>query len=306
MLNNPNEWHNIEEDTDQEQEFVQPANTVQAQETSAQKGIIIIAAAVILLIVLIVSAVTKMKSKKADVPVMKESQEQLADQFYNEASSNAPSEENNDTAVIEVDMGQTDPIAEINQPETDIQNGVLAEINAPISQTKSDLKQNKSPEGDTVLVSIGGGGRENPFMPAREKKPALPALSSAPKLSYGNVPFEVIEPPSLLNTYDEKAEQLMETTISGIMYDNKNPSAIININGTDQLVRKGDKLLGFTILDITKDKVVIKEKTNIYRASVGQSIATEGLNFNDIANLKKKFGGAYSTTNINSIEIKAN
>ena len=97
----------------------------------------------------------------------------------------------------------------------------------------------------------------------------------------------------------------METTISGIMYETRNPSAIININGEDQLVRKNDKLGGYTILDITKDKVVIKSGTNIYRASVGQSISNEEINFNDIPNLRNKFGGAYTTVNRNSINFNA-
>ena len=97
----------------------------------------------------------------------------------------------------------------------------------------------------------------------------------------------------------------METTISGIMYDYKNPSAIINIDGQDQLVRRGDKLAGYIVLDITKDKVVIKSGSNVYRASVGQSISAEELNINQVANLKRKFAGV-NNPNIKSIEIKPN
>lgn len=59
------------------------------------------------------------------------------------------------------------------------------------------------------------------------------------------------------------------------MYDARRPSAIVNIDGVDQLVRVGDILSGFEFISITRNKVVIRSDDNIYRASVGQPLNAE-------------------------------
>jgi len=86
------------------------------------------------------------------------------------------------------------------------------------------------------------------------------------------------------------------------MYDGSRPSAIVNIGGTDHLVHKGDAVNGCKILDITKNTVVIKYKSNIYQASVGQTL-TEGVNLNPVSNIAKQFGGAYSKTPKGTIQF---
>lgn len=303
MLNNPNEWHDIEnEPTDEEKNTpsAAPHNTILPLLTKNTK-LIKIGLAIFGLLLLVGLAIHK---KMSENTVVKDNNTQLAEYFYDKAATpgtqtntppnganTLPSTENvsgEPTAVVEVNLGTT-------TQNTAVPVSSRVDIaNAPITQNDPLLDKN------TVTVKIGDLGRDNPFKPYKNQI----STSKYYNMAYNNLGFDVIEPPPAM-LEDTKATAMMETTISGIMYDCKNPSAIMNIDGQDQLVRKGDRVFGYTILDITRDKVVIKSGTNIYRASVGQSISTEAINFNQIANLKRKFAGTYNPS-VKSIEINAN
>ena len=97
----------------------------------------------------------------------------------------------------------------------------------------------------------------------------------------------------------------MQTTISGIMFDTFAPSAIISVEGQDHLVRKGDRINGYKVLDITKNRVVVQNGTNIYRATVGETLTAknEGLIFNNVDNLQRKFAGARAPEDTQMIHI---
>lgn len=145
-------------------------------------------------------------------------------------------------------------------------------------------------EDDDKMVSIPVEdlGRADPFLPADEA--ALTAAVPNEKLKY-----ELLEP---LDTpeADEQASKIIKTKVSGIMYDNVNPSAILNIEDTDYLVRSGDVINGYKILSIGKNNVTIQMGSNIYKAGVGQ-LVTNGqtdVTYNNVANLNKKFGGTKS------------
>jgi hypothetical protein len=95
----------------------------------------------------------------------------------------------------------------------------------------------------------------------------------------------------------------MQTTISGIMFDTFAPSAIVNVDGQDHLVRKGDRINGYKIINITKDRVVVQNGTNIYRASVGETLTTQNVQFNNVYNLEHKFGGSFAPTNTQMLKF---
>ncbi len=129
-----------------------------------------------------------------------------------------------------------------------------------------------------VLIQVSESGRQNPFVPSGEL-----SMLSAPK-------FTLINPPDQLGTGSD-ADKVMGTTISGILYDKYNPSAIINIGGNDYLVKKGDVINNYKVLVISKDQVVVQLGQNIYKAGVGQLLVQSEINYNTIANLEKKFAG---------------
>ena len=101
----------------------------------------------------------------------------------------------------------------------------------------------------------------------------------------------IVEPPEMVNENSDAA-RVMDTIVSGILYDKFSPSAIINIEGSDYLVKKGDVVNNYKVLCIAQDSVTVQLGENTYKAGIGE-ILTEGtLNHNDVSNLDNKFGGA--------------
>lgn len=134
-----------------------------------------------------------------------------------------------------------------------------------------------------VVVAVSSSGRSNPFLPAGENM--LPS-----SLTY-------LPPPPETLLENSEAGKVMSTTISGILYDKYSPSAIINIEGTDYLVKRGDVINNYKILSIEKTQVMVQLGQNVYKAGVGELLSQADLSQNNIANLNKKFGG--NTVSIN-------
>ena len=144
---------------------------------------------------------------------------------------------------------------------------------APISATASRRD----------LISIPSGTvKANPFVPYRNIEPD-DALSDVPK-------FDLVAPPEALNEGSDAA-RVMDTIVSGILYDKHSPSAIINIEGNDYLVKKGDVVNCYKILNIEQNSVTVKLGNNTYKAGIGEILTEGSVNHNDVSNLSKKFGG---------------
>lgn len=139
-----------------------------------------------------------------------------------------------------------------------------------------------------VSIIVDNTGRENPFLPSIGNSSA----NKLPKL----LPYLTAPPENL--AIDSQASKVMTTTISGILYDKYSPSAIINIEGADYLVKKGDVINHYKILSIQPTQVIVQLGKNIYHAGVGELLTQTNVNFNTIANLNKKFGGNEVTINV--------
>ena len=168
---------------------------------------------------------------------------------------------------------------ELPQQETEIpQDDVPAENNTV------DIPQEEDTD-KMVAVPVEDLGRANPFLPPGEA--ALVASAPTEKLQY-----DLLEPLDA-PVADETAQKIVTTKVSGIMYDKSNPSAILNIEGADYLVRSGDVINGYKVLAISKNNVTVQKGSNIYKAGVGQ-LEADGqvdVTYNNVANLNKKFGG---------------
>lgn len=132
------------------------------------------------------------------------------------------------------------------------------------------------------LISIPTGTvKANPFLPYREIN----------KGSVSDVPtYDLVAPPEVVNENSDAA-RVMDTIVSGILYDKFSPSAILNIEGNDYLVKKGDVVNKYKVLDITQNSVTVKLGNNTYNAGIGEILTEGSLNYNDVSNLSKKFGG---------------
>lgn len=166
-------------------------------------------------------------------------------------------------------------------------NNLNGPAQLPDSTVDIIAKKNKQKRlGKTVLISVDSTGSVNPFMPNDGSGASL-----VPKA----LPYLTAPPESVLSNSD--AGKVMETTISGILYDKYSPSAIIKIDGNDYLVKPGDIINRYKILQIGKTEVIVQLGKNVYKAGVGELLSLTSLNYNTIANLNKKFGG-------NHVQIK--
>ena len=136
-----------------------------------------------------------------------------------------------------------------------------------------------------VAMSVEDMGRSDPFLPDSDN------LGSKPKYD-----FELMPPPENI-TVDPTAVDVIATKVSGIMYDRFNPSAILNISGSDYLVRTGDIINNYKVLSIGKEHVTVQNGANVYKAGVGELFTGEGINFNTVSNLESKFGGRKNSAN---------
>lgn len=142
-----------------------------------------------------------------------------------------------------------------------------------------------------VALSVEDTGRSDPFVPSSERvAEATPIGTNIPQ---EKLKYDVLAPLETDAT-DEAAKKVVTTKVSGIMYDKNSPSAILNFDGSDYLVRSGDVINGFKVLSIGSSAVTVQYGHNVYRAGVGQPVTSgEGeLNYNTVANLSNKFGGA--------------
>ncbi len=137
--------------------------------------------------------------------------------------------------------------------------------------------------GKKDIISIPSGTvKANPFLPYKELSTSSSVLD-VPK-------FDILEPPDFINESSDAA-RLLDTIVSGILYDKYSPSAILNIEGNDYLVKKGDEINSYKVLNITQDSVTVKLGSNTYKAGIGEILTEGSVNHNDVSNLKNKFGG---------------
>ncbi len=153
------------------------------------------------------------------------------------------------------------------------EEGMVQMASAPLAATSGKKEILSIPQGTT---------KANPFLPYRDISGSADTI---------DVPaYTLVEPPEVIGESSDAA-RVMDTVVSGILYDKFSPSAILNIEGNDYLVKKGDVVNNYKVVNILQDSVTVKLGANTYKAGIGE-ILTEGtLNHNDVSNLNNKFGG---------------
>ena len=133
-----------------------------------------------------------------------------------------------------------------------------------------------------VITIPAGTVKTNPFLPYRDLGDSIPVA---------DVPaFSLVEPPDAVNENSDAA-RVMDTIVSGILYDKYSPSAILNIEGNDYLVKKGDVVNNYKVVNILEDSVTVKLGKNVYQAGIGEILTEGAMNHNNVSNLNNKFGG---------------
>ena len=77
-------------------------------------------------------------------------------------------------------------------------------------------------------------------------------------------------PPPKMGVQDDETVKMLTIAVSGIMYDDVKPSAIISLDDNDYFVQKGDKLDDYKVIDIGRNYVTIAYGKNLYKANIGE------------------------------------
>ncbi len=220
------------------------------------------------------------------------STEDMANSFFNEAggdNSDMMSVNFNDNGETNVTDGEGDIVATVSEPDAET---VIGDSDADLFVGETNASDSvKAQENNAIMVSYNKIANINPFKP-----PVIKEVDTPYEL-INDTQFEIIEPP-VTSVPDENLTRLLQTQISGILYDEESPSAIVNLNGIDQFVKIGDTVSGYTIKDITRNKVQISYKNNSYVAAVGELFTRGALEKKQaVDNLENKFAGRYKNNN---------
>ncbi len=201
-------------------------------------------------------------------------------------SANTPAEQTDDVVVEPgAEAGVADPVTvEKNKAKKDTKD-----VNAG-----DDVDVIANQDDKMVVMKVEDTGRTDPFLPASEaaaKKAEEAKKNSGFDMEKAKLQYDLVDPPTS-SSADSDAEKILSTKVSGIMYDSDSPSAILNIEGSDYLVRSGDVVNGYKVLSIQPTIVTVQLGANVYQAGVGQLLVTDGIQYNTVSNLDKKFGGA--------------
>jgi hypothetical protein len=145
---------------------------------------------------------------------------------------------------------------------------------------------------EKVVISIVNFGRKNPFEPYRGKR-GIRIRSEKKNNQFDDIP----EPPLYSGEVSKDIETLMASTINGILYDPYDRSvAIVNINGTEYMVHKGDLVHGMLIKDISEKAVTLQYGNNTYTMRVGDIIEGE-VKGEDVQRNSRVFAGTGNDSN---------
>jgi len=206
------------------------------------------------------------------------------------------------------------------EEEPEVQNPAPAEsVNVPSESTADIETVEKS--GNMVSYDVSSIGRADPFMPfdeiqsfdkaerdayaeanahntalAKIKKLRNTVIREADDISPYS--FNLPVPPTSLAGEGAAASKITRTKVVGIMYNKTSPSAIINVDNKDYLVRQGDKIIGqeYKVLQINPTWITVSLGSNVYSAAIGELFSRDDLQIhqNDLYNLKNRFGGRRS------------
>ncbi len=151
-----------------------------------------------------------------------------------------------------------------------------------VDVTFSDFEDNE----EKVVISIVNFGRKNPFKPY---SPARVIKSNKDVFAPDDIPL----PPEYkgADEISHQASILLNSKVNGILYDPSGRSvAIVNLNGFEYMLHKGDIVENIEVNAISKNSVTLKYGNNSYTVSVGEVI--EGsIAQNTVQRSQNAFGG---------------
>ncbi len=214
-----------------------------------------------------------------------------------------------DAVPQETAVAPAEPMANVNPAPN--------AVNVP-AEGNVDLDVDTDQASSMVSYDVTSVGRSDPFMPSGEiqafeeaKRSAIEEanlhnakIAEIAKLKDVAVrqpddispySFNLPVPPTSLASSEAAAAKITRTKVVGIMYNKTSPSAIINVDDKDYLVRQGDKIMGqeYKVMEINPSWITVGLGSNIYSASIGELFSRDDFDKtrNDLYNLRSRFGG---------------
>ncbi len=149
----------------------------------------------------------------------------------------------------------------LTNTETQNDENLFDDVNQNQNQNEApQMNEQAQPSpNDKVVVTVVNTGRTNPFTPTGNFSEAGYTIPRG---------LDIMAPPS----YDENVtpNKIVDIVVSGILYDQYKPSAIITIGGIDHFVQRGDSIDDYVVSYIGPTSVTIRTGKNTYTASIGQ------------------------------------
>lgn len=205
--------------------------------------------------------------------------------------------------------------------ETPVAAASTEEVAVESSEITVPTDAEAAAENKLVGYDVVSVGRSDPFMPNGEaeaynkaKKDAIAEAdaynakiakiqqlkSAVIRLPDDTNPYSynLPVPPTSLADSETTASKITRTKVVGIMYNKSNPSAIINLDNKDYLVRQGDKIIDekYKVLQINQSWITVSLGSNVYSAGIGELFSKDDLDKtkNDLYHLESRFGGRRS------------
>ena len=189
-------------------------------------------------------------------------------------------EQLNNTTAEDIEQRNNDSIDVVNEEQGE--------------KLTTDEIQNNEENQKKEIVTIIPTGRENPFMP-------LGKYIQQPERVIAYDKVNIPKPPKEYGEVNELRDKMLTIAVSGIMYDEQKPSAIITLDDNDYFVQRGDRLDDYRVLDITRNAVIVSYGKDIYRANVGEEFKITNKFEGNAQFLAAKQGGGKQYYSVNSL-----
>lgn len=167
---------------------------------------------------------------------------------------------------LDIPALKQDDVTDITKEELEQRNEEkVPVINEEDIQDKKTQEEEKKEEDKKQVIVVTPSGRANPFLPVQKY---IQVDIPTAELDFDGL--GIPKPPKEYATENILAQKMMTIAVSGIMYDENKPSAIITYDDNDYFVQRGDRLDEYHVVEIGRNYVAIASGKNVYRANVGE------------------------------------
>lgn len=194
--------------------------------------------------------------------------------------------------------GPIQPVSNFSQDDNqniadDSQENIPVVNEEEVDMIKPDIPEKKE------VINVQSAGKVNPFLPIQK----YIAVNTNTETIYNYDAVTISKPPSDYGEMSEVTTKLMSISVSGIMYDDVKPSAIITLDDNDYFVQKGDKLDDYRVVEIARNNVKIALGNNIYKANLGEEFKIDTF-YGNAKYLPSKQGGGRQYYSVSEEEME--